>query len=65
MKKFITDLRVIPGNKELIPLYNNNYGVITQIREPRSYQKCFEDVSTYQRDSHLRRCGSGKSFIQR
>ena len=47
MKKFIIDLRVMPSNKESIPLYYDNYKVIAQMREPGSYQKCFGEVLAY------------------
>ncbi|CAL9078819.1 unnamed protein product [Musa textilis] len=39
MKKFITDLGVVVGSEEPIPLYCNNNGAIAQAKEPRSYQK--------------------------
>ena len=65
MKKFITDLGVVPGSEEPISLYCDNYGVITQIREPGSHQKCSEEVPAYKRDRNLRRCSSGKSSIRR
>ncbi|CAL9064799.1 unnamed protein product [Musa banksii] len=39
LKKFITDLGVVPGSEESTSLYCDNYGAITQIREPRSHQK--------------------------
>ena len=42
VKKFITDLGVVPNSEESISLYCDNYGANTQIREPGSHQKCFE-----------------------
>ena len=39
MKKFITNLGVMPGNEESIPLYCDNNGEIAQAKEPRSHQK--------------------------
>ena len=39
MKKFITDLGVVPGNEGLISLYDDNNGVIAQAKEPRSHPK--------------------------
>ena len=65
VKKFITDLGVVPSNEEPTSLYCDNYGAITQIREPGSHQKCSEEVTTYQRDRNPRRCSSGKSSIRR
>ena len=65
MKKFITDLGVVPSNEEPTSLYCDNYGAITQIREPGSHHKCSEEVPTYQRDRNLRRCSNGKSSIRR
>ncbi|CAL9130224.1 unnamed protein product [Musa textilis] len=47
MNKFITDLGVVPSNEESNPLYCDNYGAITQIRELGSHQKCSEEVSAY------------------
>ena len=38
MKKFITDLGVMPSNKEQIPLYCNNNGAIAQTKELKSHQ---------------------------
>ncbi|CAL9173026.1 unnamed protein product [Musa hybrid cultivar] len=37
-------------------LYCDNYGVITQIREPGSHQKCSEEVPACKRDRNPRRC---------
>ena len=37
MKKFITDLGVVPGSEEPISLYCDNNG--PQTKEPRSHQK--------------------------
>ena len=37
MKKFITDLGVVPGSNEPIPLYLDNYRAITQESKPRSH----------------------------
>ena len=39
MKKFITDLGVMPGSEEPIPIYYDNNGTITQAEEPKSHQK--------------------------
>ena len=47
MKKFITDLGVVPGSEEPIPLYYNNNKAIAQAKEPRSHQKCYEEVLAY------------------
>ena len=47
MKKFITDLGVVLDNEELISLYYDNNGAITQIREPGSHQKFSEEVLAY------------------
>ena len=65
VKKFITDLGVVPGSEEPISLYCDNNGAITQIREPGSHQKCSKEVPAYQRDRNPRRCSSGKSSIRR
>ena len=65
MKKFITDLGVVPDREKSTSLYCDNYGAITQIREPGSHQKCSEEVPAYKRDRNPRRCSSGKSFIRR
>ena len=65
VKKFITDLGVVPSNEESTSLYYDNYGVITQIREPGSHQKCSEEVPAYKRDRNPRRYSSGKSSIRR
>ena len=39
MKKFITDLGVVPGDSNPIPLLCDNNGAIAQAKEPRSHQK--------------------------
>ena len=39
MKKFITELGVVPGSEESISLYCDNNGAIAQAKEPRSHQK--------------------------
>ena len=39
MKKFITELRVVPSISKPIPLLCDNNGVIAQAKEPRSHQK--------------------------
>ena len=39
MKKFITELRVIPSISEPILLLCDNNGTIAQAKEPRSHQK--------------------------
>ena len=65
VKKFITDLGVVPGSEEPISLYCDNNGVIAQEKEPRSHQKCSEEVPAYKRDRNPRRCSSGKSSIRR
>ena len=65
LKKFITDLGVVPDSEKSTSLYCDNYGAITQIREPGSHQKCSEEVPAYQRDRNPRRCSNGKSSIRR
>ena len=65
VKKFITDLGVDTDSDKSTSLYCDNYGVITQIREPGSHQKCSEEVPAYKRDRNPRRCSSGKSSIRR
>ena len=47
MKKFLIDLRVVPGSEEPIFLYCDNNGAMAQTKEPRSRQKCFEEVLPY------------------
>ena len=47
VKKFITDLGVDTDSDKSTSLYCDNYGVITQIREPGSYQKFSKDVPAY------------------
>ena len=39
LKKFITDLGVVPDSEEPISLYCDNNGAIAQAKEPRSHQK--------------------------
>ena len=39
MKKFITELGVVPGIVDPIPLLCDNNGAIAQAKEPRSHQK--------------------------
>ena len=39
VKKFITDLGVVPGSEEPISLYCDNNGAIAQAKEPRSHEK--------------------------
>jgi hypothetical protein len=39
MKKFITELDVVPTIESPIPLYCDNNGAIAQAKEPRSHQK--------------------------
>ena len=39
MKKFITDLGVVPSSEEPTSLYCDNNGAIAQAKEPRSHQK--------------------------
>ena len=39
MKKFITELGVIPSCVDPVTLYCDNNGAIAQAREPRSHQK--------------------------
>ena len=46
-KKLITDLGVMQGSEESIPLYYDNYEVITQMRELEYHQKCSEKIPTY------------------
>lgn len=65
VKKFITDMGVDTDSDKSTSLYCDNYGVITQIREPGSHQKCSEEVPAYKRDRNPRRCSSGKSSIRR
>ena len=47
IKKFIKDLRVVFSSIELIPIYYDNNGAISQAKEPRSHQKHFEEVLAY------------------
>ena len=65
MKKFITDLGVVPSSKELISLYCNNNRAIAQVKEHMSHQKCSKEVSPNQRDYDSRRCRTGKSSIRK
>ena len=39
IKKFITELGVVPSIVDLISLYCDNNGSIAQAKEPRSYQR--------------------------
>ena len=39
MKKFITELGVVPTIVDPVPLYCDNNGAIAQAKEPRSHQK--------------------------
>ena len=39
IKKFITELEIIPSIESLIPLYCDNNGAIALAKEPRSHQK--------------------------
>ena len=39
MKKFITDLSIVPTISDPIPLLSDNNGAIAQAKEPRSHQK--------------------------
>ena len=39
MKKFITELGVVPEIKNPVPLYCDNTGAIAQAKEPRSHHK--------------------------
>ena len=39
MKKFIIELGVVLGIKQLVPLYCNNTGAVAQAKEPRSHHK--------------------------
>ncbi|KAI5324164.1 hypothetical protein L3X38_033237 [Prunus dulcis] len=46
MKKFITELGVVPSIKQPVILYCDNNRAITQVKEPRSHQ----------RSKHMQRC---------
>ena len=39
MKKFITELGVVPKIEQSVPLYCNNTGAVAQAKEPRSHHK--------------------------
>ena len=39
LKKFITDLGVVPMISDPIPILCDNNGAITQVKEPRSHKK--------------------------
>ena len=39
MKKFITELDVVPGIKQPVPFYYDNTGTVAQAKEPRSHHK--------------------------
>ena len=39
MKKFITELNVVLGIEQLVPLYYDNTGTVAQAKEPRSHYK--------------------------
>ncbi|KAM1216942.1 hypothetical protein ACFX2J_013172 [Malus domestica] len=39
MKKFITELAVVPTTTSLVTLYSDNSGAIAQAKEPRAHQK--------------------------
>ena len=39
IKKFITDLEVVPSITNLVDVYCDNNGAITQAKEPRSHQR--------------------------
>ena len=39
IRKFITELGVVPSIVDLIPLYYDNNGAIAQAKEPRSHQR--------------------------
>ena len=39
IRKFITELGVVPSIVDLIPLYYDNNGAIVQAKEPRSHQR--------------------------
>ena len=39
MKKFITELSVVPKIKQPVPFYCDNIGIIAQAKEPRSHHK--------------------------
>ena len=39
MKKFITELGVVPEIKNLVPLYCDNTRAVAQAKEPRSHHK--------------------------
>ena len=39
MKKFITELGVVPSIREAVPVYCDNTGAVAQAKEPRSHQK--------------------------
>ena len=47
IKKFIKYLRVVLNSIELIPIYYDNNGAISQAKESRSHQKHFEEVLAY------------------
>ena len=46
MKKFITELDVIPKIENLVPLYYNNTGAVAQAKESRSHHK-FKHILRY------------------
>nr|KYP76581.1 Retrovirus-related Pol polyprotein from transposon TNT 1-94 [Cajanus cajan] len=48
MKKFITELGVVPSIEEPISLLCNNNGAIAQAKEPRSHQKSKHILRRYQ-----------------
>ena len=39
MKKFITELDMVSGIEQPVPLYYDNTGVVAQVKEPRSHHK--------------------------
>ena len=39
IKKFITDLEVVPSITNLVDVYSDNNGAIAQAKEPRSHQR--------------------------
>ncbi|VFQ85135.1 unnamed protein product [Cuscuta campestris] len=46
IKKFISELGVVPSINDPIPLFCDNTGAIAQAKEPRSHQKTKHDVIT-------------------
>ena len=68
LKKFYTDLEVVPDLDKPLAFYCNNSGVVTSSKELRSHKRgkhIKEEVSPHQRDRAQSRCQCSQDCFRR